>query len=66
MVEFLDQTDKEVNACVDQTRPILALDISVLKQAFLRTKKRGVKLRYITEITRVWNLSTLFLLYLYD
>jgi two-component system, OmpR family, sensor histidine kinase VicK len=51
IIEFLDQTDKEVNACVDQTRPILTLDISVLKQAFLRTKKRGVKLRYITEIT---------------
>ena len=52
IIEFLDQTDKEVNACVDQTRPILTLDTSVLKQAFLRTKKRGVKLRYITEITK--------------
>lgn len=52
IVEFLDQTDKEANVCVDQTRPFLVLDISVLKQAFLRTKKRGVKLRYITEITK--------------
>jgi sugar-specific transcriptional regulator TrmB len=52
IIEFLNQTNNEVYACVDQTRPILALDISVLKQAFLRTKKRGVKLRYITEITK--------------
>jgi two-component system sensor histidine kinase VicK len=52
IVEFLDQTDKVVNVCVDQTRPILLLDISRLKQAFLRAKRRGVKLRYITEITK--------------
>jgi two-component system, OmpR family, sensor histidine kinase VicK len=52
IIEFLNQSNNEVYACVDQTRPILALDISVLKQAFLRTKKRGVKLRYITEITK--------------
>jgi signal transduction histidine kinase len=52
IIEFLNQTNNEVYACVDQTRPILALDISVLKQAFLRTKKRGVKLKYLTEITK--------------
>jgi two-component system sensor histidine kinase VicK len=52
IIEFLDQTNNVVYACVDQTRPILALDISVLKQAFLRTKKRGVKLKYLTEITK--------------
>jgi two-component system, OmpR family, sensor histidine kinase VicK len=52
IIEFLNQTNNEVYAWVDQTRPILALDISVLKRAFLRTKKRGVKLKYLTEITR--------------
>jgi two-component system, OmpR family, sensor histidine kinase VicK len=42
-------TDGEVYACVDQTRP--ALSISLMKEAFLRAKKRGVRLKYITEIT---------------
>ena len=39
MIEFLDQTDKEVNAYVDQTRPILALDISGTKAGFPSYKK---------------------------
>lgn len=52
IIEFLNQTNNEVNACVDQTRPILVLNIADLRDAFLRTKKRGVKLRYITEITK--------------
>jgi two-component system, OmpR family, sensor histidine kinase VicK len=50
LVEFLDKSDDEVFACVDQTRP--ALNISLMKEAFLRAKKRGVRLKYITEITK--------------
>jgi two-component system, OmpR family, sensor histidine kinase VicK len=50
LIEFLDKTNDEVYACVDQTRP--ALNISLLKEAFLRAKKRGVRLKYITEITK--------------
>jgi two-component system, OmpR family, sensor histidine kinase VicK len=51
IIEFLDQTNNVVYICVDQTRPILTLDTETLKEAFIRAKKRGVKLRYITEIT---------------
>ena len=51
IIEFFDQTNNVVYICVDQTRPILTLDTEPLKEAFLRAKKRGVKLRYITEIT---------------
>jgi two-component system sensor histidine kinase VicK len=50
LIEFLDKTDNEVYACVDQTRP--ALNVSLLREAFLRAKKRGVRLKYITEITK--------------
>jgi two-component system, OmpR family, sensor histidine kinase VicK len=50
LVEFLDKTNEELYACVDQTRP--ALNILLLKEAFLRAKKRGVSLKYITEITK--------------
>src|SRR5215204_1669805 len=52
VIQFLNQTNKTVYACVDQTRPILTLDISVLKKAFEDAKKRGVKLMYVTEITK--------------
>ena len=51
-LNFLDQTNNVVYVCVDQTRPILTLDTSTLKEAFLRVKGRGVKVRYITEITK--------------
>jgi nitrogen-specific signal transduction histidine kinase/sugar-specific transcriptional regulator TrmB len=50
LVEFLDKTDDEVYVCVDQTRP--ALNITLMKEALLRAKKRGVRLKYITEITK--------------
>ncbi|MGH9983273.1 MAG: ATP-binding protein [Nitrososphaeraceae archaeon] len=53
VLQFLYQTnDGKIDACVDYTRPSLAIDIQVLKAAFLDAKKRGVKLRYVTEITR--------------
>jgi signal transduction histidine kinase len=52
VIQFLNQTNNVVYACVDQTRPILTLDILVLKNAFLDAKNRGVKFMYITEITK--------------
>jgi signal transduction histidine kinase len=52
VLQFLYETNSTVYACVDYTRPALAIDIQMLKEAFLSVKKRGVKLRYITEITK--------------
>jgi two-component system, OmpR family, sensor histidine kinase VicK len=52
IIEFLNRTNRIVYACVDQTRPILTLDTLGLKNAFLDAKKRGVKLHYLTEITK--------------
>jgi two-component system, OmpR family, sensor histidine kinase VicK len=52
VLQFLYHTDGKIDACVDYTRPSLAIDICVLKEAFLDAKKRGVRLRYITEITK--------------
>jgi two-component system, OmpR family, sensor histidine kinase VicK len=51
VLHFLHETDYMVYACVDYTRPSLAINISVLRKAFLNAKMRGVKLRYVTEIT---------------
>jgi signal transduction histidine kinase len=51
-LRFLSETNSKIDACIDQTRPSLVIDIAVLKEAFLDAKKRGVYLRYITEITK--------------
>jgi two-component system sensor histidine kinase VicK len=52
IIEFLNRTNDVVYACVDQTRPVLTLDTLDLKNAFLYAKKRGIKLHYVTEITK--------------
>lgn len=52
VLQFLYETNSTIYACVDSTRPALAIDIQILKEAFLSVKNRGVKLRYITEITK--------------
>jgi hypothetical protein len=52
VLQFLYQTKGKIDACVDYTRPSLVIDIAILKRAFLDTKKRGVKLRYVTEINK--------------
>ncbi|MGA8844347.1 MAG: ATP-binding protein [Nitrososphaeraceae archaeon] len=52
VLHFLSETNKTIDACMDNTRPSLAIDILVLRKAFVDAKKRGVKLRYVTEITK--------------
>src|SRR5919106_799342 len=51
VIEFVDKANQRIDACVDYTRPSLTVDIEVLKKAFVDAKERGVKLRYVTEIT---------------
>jgi two-component system, OmpR family, sensor histidine kinase VicK len=51
ILQFLNESNNVIYACVDQTRPSLTIDIELLKEAFLDAKKRGVKLLYVTEIT---------------
>jgi two-component system, OmpR family, sensor histidine kinase VicK len=51
ILEFLNHTNSKIDACVDYSRPSLAIEIVLLREAFLSAKKRGVRLRYITEIT---------------
>jgi two-component system sensor histidine kinase VicK len=52
LLQFLHKTDGKIDACVDYTRPSLVIDIQILREAFLDAKKRGVKLRYVTEINK--------------
>ena len=51
-LHLLAQADNRVDAYIDQTRPSLIIDIARLRDAFLDAKNRGVRLRYITEITK--------------
>jgi signal transduction histidine kinase len=52
VLQFLKKSKNIIYACVDQTRPSLTIDIVKLRKAFLDVKKRGVKLLYVTEITK--------------
>jgi two-component system sensor histidine kinase VicK len=51
VLQFTSRAKSRIDACVDYTKPSLAIEIEELKEAFLDAKRRGVKLRYITEIT---------------
>ena len=52
VLRFLYQTKGKIDAGVDYTRPSLAIDIVMLKRAFLDARRRGVTLRYATEINK--------------
>ena len=51
ILQFVSTTKSGIDACIDYSRPYLAIEIEELKRAFLDAKRRGVKLRYVTEIT---------------
>jgi two-component system sensor histidine kinase VicK len=52
LLQLASNTKSEIDACIDHTRPSLIVEIQQVKKALLDAKKRGVKLRYITEITK--------------
>ena len=46
VLQFTSNAKSRIDACVDYSRPSLAIEIEQLKKAFLDAKSRGVKLRY--------------------
>jgi phosphatidylserine/phosphatidylglycerophosphate/cardiolipin synthase-like enzyme len=52
VLQFISKAKSKVGACVDYTRPSSAIEIEQLRKAFLDAKSRGVRLRYVTEITK--------------
>lgn len=50
-LQFFANSKKMVGTCMNCTRPELAIIIEPIRKAFIDAKSRGVKLRYITEIT---------------
>ena len=51
VIEFVDKSTEKVDACVDHTRPPLINDIEALRLSFFHARGRGIKLRFVTEIT---------------
>jgi two-component system sensor histidine kinase VicK len=51
VLQFASRTKSRIDACVDHTRPSLAIGIEQLRKAFLDARNRGVRLRYVTEVT---------------
>jgi two-component system sensor histidine kinase VicK len=50
-LQFLSNSTEKIDSCMNYTRPQLAIEIEQIKKAFIDAKKRGVRLRYVTEIT---------------
>ncbi len=50
VLQFTSKAKSRIDACVDHTRPSLTIEIEQLRKAFLDTKNRGVRLRYVTEV----------------
>ncbi len=48
---FFCSTKRGIDTCMNYTRPPLGIGIGQIKKAFLDAKSRGVRLRYLTEIT---------------
>ena len=48
---FSNPEIKKVDTCMNYTRPPLAITIEPIRSAFINAKKRGIKIRYMTEIT---------------
>jgi nitrogen-specific signal transduction histidine kinase len=50
-LQFFSRAKTGIDTCMDYSRPSLAIGIESIKKSFFNAKNRGVKLRYLTEIT---------------
>jgi signal transduction histidine kinase len=53
VIDFIDNATMRIDGCVDQTRPLLLNDIEALRIAFSEARRRGIKIRFVTEITDI-------------
>jgi signal transduction histidine kinase len=52
VLHFTSRANDTIDACIDNTRPLLAIEIEELRESFIDAKTRGVRLRYVTEVTK--------------
>jgi two-component system, OmpR family, sensor histidine kinase VicK len=50
-LQFFSNSKSRIDTCMNHTRPLLAISLKEIWKAFTNAKSRGVKLRYLTEIT---------------
>ena len=51
-LQLFGNSKKKIDTCMNYTRPPLAITIDPIRGAISDAKKRGVKLRYLTDISR--------------
>jgi two-component system, OmpR family, sensor histidine kinase VicK len=51
-LQFFSNSGCKIDTCMNYTRPALAITTEPVRNAFIDAEKRGVKLRYLTEITK--------------
>jgi two-component system sensor histidine kinase VicK len=51
-LKFFTNSNKKIDTCMNYTRPPLVITVEPIRSAFIDTKKRDVKLRYLTDITK--------------
>ncbi|HZD82429.1 MAG TPA: ATP-binding protein [Nitrososphaeraceae archaeon] len=53
ILQFVARTKERIHACIDQTGPSVMMGVESIKKERLKAvKRRGIKLRYVTEITK--------------
>ena len=50
-LQFFSNAKSTIDTCMDYTRPLLAISLKQIKEAFIVAKNRGVKIRYLTVVT---------------
>jgi two-component system sensor histidine kinase VicK len=50
-LQFFSNANNRIDTCMNYTRPQLAIALDPIRHAFVHAKDRGVRLRYLTEIT---------------
>src|SRR6266487_6829971 len=51
-IRFFSKTKERIDTYMNYTRPPLAIGLEPIRKAFLHAKRRGISLRYLTEITK--------------
>ena len=50
-LRFFSETKIRIDTCMDYTRPALAIGAEAIRKSVVEAKRKGVQLRYLTEIT---------------
>jgi len=50
-LHFFSEAKTRIDTCMDHSRPALAIGTEAIRKSFVEAKRKGVQLRYLTEIT---------------